>query len=358
MQAGRKSTRPLGALIGAALLSGCASVGPPTVVRDRFDYVTTISDSSKQQMLLNLIKVRYSDAPVFMDVVSVISSYSLEGDIALGGQAAPVGRGDTFGAVGVAGRYADKPTITYQPLAGDKFAKSLMTPIPVAGILSLIQSGFPADVVLRVCVSRVNGLDNAYGAAGNPRAGEPKFRELMDALRESQGSGGSGFRMKPGDDGQVLVMFIRPSPDRSNSAERRVRELLGLDPTESEFTVTPGSMTRNDREIAIATRSILQIMIDFASYIDVPDSDVAQGRVYRLPRTAEELSLFPPVLAVHESVKLPDDAYVAVKYRDRWFWIDDRDRQSKVMLTFLLISFSLTEGTTTQPAPVVTIPAR
>ncbi len=71
--------------ISALLLTACASMGPPTVVRDRFDYVTAISDSWKRQTLLNLLKVRYADVPVFMEVTSVIGAYSLEGDITLSG---------------------------------------------------------------------------------------------------------------------------------------------------------------------------------------------------------------------------------------------------------------------------------
>ena len=54
------------ASLGLLLLAGCASVGPPTVTRDRFDYVATISDSWKRQTLLNLLKVRYTDAPVWV----------------------------------------------------------------------------------------------------------------------------------------------------------------------------------------------------------------------------------------------------------------------------------------------------
>ena len=75
-------------------------------------------------------------------------------------------------------------------------------------------------------------------------------------------------------------------------------------------------------------------------------------------RTAEQDRLFPPLLTVHHGLSAPADAYVSVRYRDRWFWIDDRDRQTKTMLTFLMLTFSLTEASTTQPAPVVTIPAR
>ena len=47
-----------------------------------------------------------------------------------------------------------------------------------------------------------------------------------------------------------------------------------------------------------------------------------------------------------------------MRYRGQWFWIDDRDQQSKRTLSFLMLLFSLTEGAPTQPAPVVTIPAR
>ncbi len=352
--------RVAAALAGMAmvLLAGCASMGPPTIARDRFDYVTTISESWKRQMLLNLLKVRYADAPVFMDVASVISSYSLEGEISLSGQYASPGRGDTFGLVGAAGRYADRPTITYQPLIGDKFAKSMMAPIPVSGILFLIQSGYPAELVLRICVNTINGLDNAYGGAGNPRAGSPKFRELMTAMQASQAEGGTGFRVREAGDRQAVVMFIPPATEGAAAASGRVRELLGLDPAEREFRIVFGSLPENDREIAILTRSILQVMIDFASYVDVPQADVAEGRVYSPQRSAEQLQQFPPLLTVHHGSSRPDDAHAAIPYRNQWFWIDDRDQRSKQTLTFLMLMFSLTEGGESQGAPVVTVPAR
>ena len=345
------------ASLGLLLLAGCASVGPPTVTRDRFDYVATISDSWKRQTLLNLLKVRYTDAPVFMDVSSVISSYSLEGDISLGGQFATSGGGNV-GTVGATGRYSDRPTITYQPLIGDKFAKSLMSPIPVTGLLYLIQGGYPADVVLRIGVNTINGLDNAFGGAGNPRAGDPKFHEFMTLMRESQSAGGVGFRVKPVNDTQAVLMYMRPTTDPAAEYSRRIGALLGLDTREREFTVQYGSFPENDRQIAILTRSILQVMVDFGSYIDVPQSDVAEGRVSSVSRTDEQQRMFPPLLAVRHGPAPPDDAYVAVPYRKQWWWIDDRDQRSKQILTFLMLMFSLTEGGPAQPAPIVTVPAR
>ena len=53
----------------------------------------------------------------------------------------------------------------------------------------------------------------------------------------------------------------------------------------------------------------------------------------------------------------PADAFVAVKYRDHWHWIDDDDFRSKRMLSFLLVILTLAEKEDKAPAPVVTIPA-
>ena len=118
-----------------ALLSGCAAIGPLTVSRDRFDYTAAISDSWKNQMLFNMVKIRYGDAPVFLDVSSVISQYQIAGAINLG---ATISQGPwnspyiprSTETIGTAGTYVDRPTITYTPILGDKFARSLMSPIP------------------------------------------------------------------------------------------------------------------------------------------------------------------------------------------------------------------------------------
>ncbi len=58
-----------------------------------------------------------------------------------------------------------------------------------------------------------------------------------------------------------------------------MRKMLGLDPTAQEFAVAYASIARNDREVAILSRSILEIIIDLASFIEVPDSHVAEKRV-------------------------------------------------------------------------------
>ena len=251
------------------------------------------------------------------------------------------------------------PTITYHPLSGDRLAKSLLAPVPVGGILYLIQADYPADLVLRVCVDSINGLENAYSGAGNPRPGDPRFHELMIALRESQADEDIGFRIKTTKDAETVVMFVRPSKNPEGAAlGRKIRELLRLNATAREFSIVSGSFPESDTEIAILTRSITQVMVEFAANIDVPAADIAEERVYQPHRTAEQERMFPSLLAVRYGTSPPDDAYAAVRYRGQWFWIDDRDQQSKRAVTFLTMMFSLTQSAPAQAAPLVTIPAR
>ena len=71
-------------LMVASFISGCTNIGPKTVVRDRFDYNTAITKSWKEQTLLNIVRLRYADMPLFVNVASVVSGYTLEGSVNVG----------------------------------------------------------------------------------------------------------------------------------------------------------------------------------------------------------------------------------------------------------------------------------
>jgi hypothetical protein len=359
-----KVRKVLSAIVSAGLLfvgTGCTGIGPHTIARDRFDYTTAISDSWKSQMLVNMVKMRYGDAPTFLDVASVINQYSVESQVDLRlSWADPVTAGMTDSqTLGGAARYIDRPTITYSPLTGEKFARSLMTPIPPAAILSLIQANYPVDLVLRLCVHSVNGIRNRFGGAARARPADPEFYPLIERMRRLQASGAIGLRVQKTTEKEATLMTFRGKVDEATEADSlAVRTMLGLDPKTQEFTVAYASVAKNDRELAILSRSILEIIIDLASFIEVPEVHVEEKRVN--PTHLEETSLgstVSPLIRIHSSNERPVDAFVAVPYRGYWYWIDDRDLPSKRMFSFLMFIFTLVETGGKEGAPIVTIPA-
>jgi hypothetical protein len=342
-----------------ALLCGCTSIGPGSVTRDRFDYVAAISDSWKRQMLLNMVKVRYADAPVFLDVAQVVNSYSLESEIELFGQGASSTGGGSFRTITGTGRYSDAPTISYTPLSGEKFAKSILSPIPLTAIFVLVQGGYPVDLVMRLCAKRIAGLENAYGGSAAP-PGDPHFAELIGLMRQEQLDGGPDLQLRTVEGGHEIVLALRETKDPARlERKRRMAELMGLRPTDREFRIVPGTLAGGPGQIPIQTRSMLQVLIDVASYVQVPERDLAEGRVQVPARTAEQEKLFPALLRVHYAAEQPKDgqAHAAIRYRDGWYYIDDRDVTSKGVFSFLMLMFSLTESDVA-PAPVLTIPTR
>jgi hypothetical protein len=346
-------------VLAPLVLSGCAGFGPTTIPHDRFDYAEAISKSWKSQMLLNMVKIRYADVPIFVDVTSVISQYTLQGEINLSAgwsSSDLVGDGQTIGGRGT---YADRPTITYAPLVGDKFSRSMAKPIPPSAIFFLIQAGYQADFVFRTCVQAINNIYNRSGSQGNMREADPEFYRLISLMLEIQRSGAAGMRIEEGPDQKEGTVFIlrkkRLIPELAAKIST-VKRLLGLNPDEKEFTIAYGSTPRDDNEIAVLSRSMLEIIVEMASYIDVPEVHLAEGRSYETILDQMDVSAeFGPLIEIHSDESKPRDAYVAVHYHDYWFWIDDRDLRSKRMFSFLLLLFAFTEKESAI-APLVTIP--
>ena len=149
------------------------------------------------------------------------------------------------------------------------------------------------------------------------RAADPEFYELLCALNKIQRSDGLGMRVKPKGEKSAVVMFFKNTTGEDLSRELEViRRILRVSPGDGELDVVFGSVPQNDRELALQTRSMLQIIIELASHIDVPPQNVAEGRVYAAPKTSTPD--FPDLIAIHSDSKRPIDAYAAVRYRDMW----------------------------------------
>ena len=343
------------------VLVGCGGIGPRSIAHDRFDYTETLSASWKQQMLANMVKLRYGDTPVFLDVASVINQYSIETqvDLRLSWMNPQITTGDSQ-STGAAARYIDRPTITYTPLSGERFARSLMKPIPPPAVLSLIQAGYPIDLVLRTCVHSINGVRNRYGGAGRPRQADPEFHAVLERLRRMQDSGALGLRVEKTGENEAVVLAFRGKVDPAIEQDVIfVRRTLGLALDAKEFHVAYGSIARDDKEIAILSRSILEILVDLGSNIEVPPQHVEQKRV--MPPMPTETTAagadIVPLIRIHSSPTRPTDSFSSIRYREHWYWIDDRDLRSKSLFTFLMFIFSLTETQGKEGAPIVTIPA-
>lgn len=353
----RRWLGPLGSLLLAVGVAACGTIGASSVTRDRTDYTEAISTSWKEQTLGNIMRLRYGDSPVFLDVSSLISQYQLEGAVNASGTVFP-GAGSNSVTMGAAGRYIDRPTVTYTPVQGDKFTKSLLRPIPPAALFQLVQAGYPIDLVFQLTVRAVNEVYNKSERAMMRREADPEFYAVLDALRRIQQSESVGFRVeKRGADDAALILFRKAVSSAVARDQKFVRETLKLDPMASDITLTFGAIQRNDREIAMLSRSMLEILLEIGASASVPADHVKDGRA--APNPVLSPTGHPrdqPLVRIQSGAERPDTAFAATRYRDRWFWIDDRDLRSKSIFTFLMMLFSLSETGVAQQAPVITIP--
>ena len=364
MMAARLSRICFAVLVMLAVF-GCGSVGPNTVNRDRFDYITAISESWKQQTLLNIVKLRYADVPVFMEVGQVISGYEVEGTLSAGGtigtgnKAAQGALGD-FLNFGAGGRYLDRPTITYSPLTGPDFVKTMMTPFPPDAIMFLVEAGWPVDVLLLVSTQAINGLRNHRGGP-NGHPADPEFLEVVQLLKRIQASGGVGVKVqreKDQEDANALLFQTRRLTPEIAQDVAAVRRLLRLHPEATEIRITYGADSQGDQEIALHTRSGYQVLIELAWLVAVPPDHVTEHRTYGpVPTMPNDTSGLSELVAIQSGTERPSDSFVQVKYRGHWYWIEDRNFASKRVFTFMTVLFTLSETGQKIQQPILTIRA-
>jgi hypothetical protein len=342
---------------------GCSSIGPGSVARDRFDYSASLSDSWKRQTLLNIVKLRYLDPPIFVDVGQIVSGYSLSTTASALGTVNWPSAGQAGGSVslGAQGQYTDRPTITYTPLTGNKFIKGLMTTLTPDSVFFTIQSGWPADGVMFATVSEINGLKNQSTSIHGVTPPDPRFMRVLQLMREIQLSGAVAMRIKQDTNSQQTTLLAFRSKNISQEVLEDIHELrslLRLDPDAEEIKLVFGSTAVNDREVAMITRSILQQMTTMASEVDVPRKDVAEGRASPGWESTTNAAAGPRLIQIGSSKSAPDNAFVAIPYRGHWFWIDDRDLKSKRTFSFMMLLFTLADTGEREPLPLVTIPAQ
>ena len=347
--------------VATALFTGCAHLGPKSVAVDRFDYSTAIADSWKQQTLLNIVKLRYADLPVFVDVASIVAGYSMQTGVSINGTlGSEKAISGNFLAAGGQAIYTDRPTITYVPMTGEKFLHGLITPIDPKNIFFMLQTGYPADFILGLTVEGINGVRNRSTSGGVVREADPEFIRVLELLREVQAAGAVGMRVEVDKDkGSTTVLFFRRDdvPKEITDKTAEIRRLLKLSPDMQRLVLTYSPVPEVGGGIGVNSRSMLQIMAAFASYVDVPDADVKEHRATPGFENDTDKNRRDPV-RIYSGKDKPADAFAAVRYRGHWFWVDDGDWKTKRALSAVMFFFTLAETGGEEKLPLITIPAQ
>ncbi|MFC7477300.1 hypothetical protein ACFQS7_23260 [Dankookia sp. GCM10030260] len=351
-----RSRRRLGAALALSCLplwlAGCnAAVGPQRLEGDQMGYADALGEGLKRQMLLNMVRLRYADVPSFLSVSQVISGYQLQSTGQLGLNAYPSAGPGNYATVGGTVQYTARPTFTFTPVTGQRFAQSYLRPLAPAELLSLAQSGAPMDLLFRLGVQSVNGLPNATTQEGQSQDPSGGFLALMHALRTIQAAGAVSLRFEPGPHSPRVFLALGDGNGPTGEAARQVGRLLGLPPGTRELEVVYGRQPRRPGQMAVLTRSVLQVLYELGAQIEVSAADVAHGET-RPTEPGDRL------IRVRQGDRAPADPYAAVQYRGRWFWIDSGDYRSKGAFTFAHVLQVLAESGQGQPTPIVTIPAQ
>jgi hypothetical protein len=397
---------------------GCA-FGPKVLEKSHGRYNEAVRRVDEEQFLRNIVRMRYNETPLELNVSSIAAQYELDG----GAEARPFfstpnPAGNTFHPftrilpdVTVSG--ANRPTITLVPGDTGEAVQRFLTPITLDTLVFLFQTSWPVATVTRLWVDRLNGVPNAASASGPPRCVLPdyaRFRqvaELFQAIRDQKlatihpeervvDAGGplptsavtasalveaakSGMAYRPRDDGlswvlvrkeQRLVVDVVPAA-QGRPELNELAVLLNLEPGRPryEVIVAPGIVPdpllfpgppRTDLEIS--TRSTTQVWYYLANGVEVPPEHLTEG-VAIAPVGPDGVvfdnrAVTDGLFTVHACPghKPPRTAYVAVKHRGYWFYIDDRDQASKATLG-LVLGVSRLDFARQQPAaPFLTLP--
>ncbi len=357
-------------MIALVATGGCfTGLGPRAIRAERPDYNQQIVGAADRELLLNLVRLRYNESPLFLELGAVVTQYSVNASLNASGTFQ--GGGNSSGTASTGLGYTESPTITYTPLAGEDFARRMLTPIPLDSIMLFDQSGWSANRLFTVTVQRVNDVFNAPTASGPTPESPPdyeSFGELAERMQRLRLAGLVGLnwesmqgeKQPPGHDPRF---WIHEPPDpRSPLATdiAVVRRLLRLDPRRSEFRLTAFPFGRKPDEVGVRCRSLLGVLYFLSMSVEPPPPDVAaelvtvtkdaQGRPFDWTRVTGT------VMAIHSQAERPDHAYLAVQHRGWWFYIADDDQSSKATFSLLNVLFSLQSASGKGKGPLLTLP--
>jgi hypothetical protein len=415
----RKHSAIIGAIL-AATTSGCA-FGPRVLEKTHGRYQESVRQVEEEQLLRNLVHLRYDEGVLSLKVSSIATQYELAG----AAEARPFFIAPnpsnsnvifkTFTSIlpdlSVSG--ANRPTITLIPADNGDSIRQFLTPIPTETLAFLSETSWPVSVIFRLWVERLNGVPNAVSASGPPTgviSDFARFRRLTDLFQDAQDrelaslrteprdievsgplpaasvtagaavdAAKSGMEYRPREDGRAWVLvrkehklLVRINPRGIGTPElAEMVSLLNLKPDETRYdvVVSPGNVPdpllyphAPSSELRITPRSTSQVYFYLSNGVEVPPDHLASGvvraSVDQEGRPMDSRELTRGIFEVHVCAghKPPPMAYVAVKTRGYWYYIDDRDQASKSTMSLVLQLSRLDFGNQTPAAPFLTLP--
>jgi hypothetical protein len=353
----------------ALIASGCATgFGPQAVRSERPDYNQQIVRSGDAEMLLNLVRLRYNDTLLFLELGTVVATYGYDASFNASGTIPSTGT--STASLGTGLTYAEHPTVTYAPLAGDKYATRMLTPIPL-DLFMLAQNGWSDERLLLLGVQRVNDLFNAPTAAGPTPEHRPEyeaFADFAERMRRLQAARliGLSWELKQHDKdppGRDTHFWLRdPADPHSPLADdiAAVRRYLDLEPGRNDFQLTEFPFNRQPNQVGIRCRSLLGVLYFLSQSVEPPAPDIEAGLV--TVTRDDEGNVFDwskvtgRIMTIHSQRDRPQRASVAVRHRGWWFYIADDDQTSKSTFGLLNILFSLQSSSGEGKSPLLTLP--
>ena len=338
----------------------------------RTAYNKAAQNTTNQELLLNLVRLRYSDTPYFLEVNNVTTQFTYTGKI-LPAVKIPGFDNDNPATLGAELAWQNQPTIQYSPLQGKDFAIQLMHPLGLRVIQGLLYTGWDVDRVFRLLVQSMADIPNALGASGPIPEDPPHYKRFIEAvtlLRHFQLMGelqigaryiSSGKSSLNDSENEAKPNTIQLSfPAQGEKAERLARILEGVKTAKGKYILNMRQDFNEQAELGIMTRSLLSCMYYLSLGVQVPKRDILAGTVghthYTDGREFNWNEVVGDLLTIYSSRNYPQSAYLAVAYRDYWFYIDDSDINSKRTFVLLQQIYNLQAKQSEKEPPLLSIP--
>ena len=345
----------------AALLAGaCSQLGPKVLSTGRPLYNMAVQSTESQQLLMNIVRQRYMDPILFLDVTSISSTFTREAHAGLVGNVFPEGKNQAQGTLGAT--FSESPVITYAPNSGEKFVTQMLTPLDLRTVSLIVQAGWSIERVLLIAGESINQLRNTSSGSPEAQEGYLKYLKVVASLRALQKEGQLSLGAEESKDSKGPSMSLLVAPTAVDGEPyRTVCESIKVACDGRPLRIRQAIGISSDGEtLAVATRSIMSALYFLAQGVELPGADAENGVAVKAAGIAggpfDASGAGKKLFQVKSSSAEPQNAAVKVFYRDSWFYIEDNDLDSKTTFVLLSMLVMLQSGDTTKITPLITLP--